>query len=490
MQDRLELFQLDGAEGASLRKAGSFLIGELDSVLDRFYTTALSDNTMASFFADESLIEHARNAQKAHWEKLLTATFEDTYLESTRRIGRVHFRIQLPFRLYLSSYARAASDLQGRLLRKLRWRMIADPEGVRQMLGAVSRAFTLDTELVIDSYFEAQSEEQKIAFTHIEDAVRLLSDGVLTHRIPSPQESDFPMRYDAVRVNFNSAFDELNVLMGTVQEATHQLVPLVAKVGQSVDELSRRTEGQAVTLEETAAAMHEVTESVSTSSQNTKETTEHVDSAKKEVRVGADAMEAAASAMHRIQISSEQITKIIGLIDDIAFQTNLLALNAGVEAARAGESGRGFAVVASEVRSLASSASESAEQIKKLINSSSDEVASGVGLIGRARDKLSSLVSDFERVSDLVATNAAGANEQARSLKEINAAVSDLDMVTQKNAAMVHETTNATRTMHETAEQLGSLVARFTIDAASRQEDSAAFAANRTVQLLNASGAG
>jgi methyl-accepting chemotaxis protein len=465
LQERLTLFKLDGEDRDLLEQAGKLLFDELDGVLERFYAVALADDTMSSFFSGSPQVDRARNAQYAHWRMLLSGGFEDAYLESTRRIGRVHFKIQLPFLVYLSSYARAASDLQSILLRKLRRQLLTQPNKVAAMLGALNRAFILDTELVIDAYFEAQGEEQAIAFRHIEEAIRKLSAGDLTHRIPAPQESDYPERYESVQADFNRAFDDLSSLMSAVQDATGRLVPVVAKVGQSISDLSNRTESQAATLEETAAAMHETTESVSSSSRNTIEAKTRVDAAQEEVRKGADVMEEAVNAMQRIQTSSDEITRIIGLIDDIAFQTNLLALNAGVEAARAGEAGRGFAVVASEVRSLASSASGAAEEIKALINKSSTEVSGGVSLIGSAKDKLSGLVADFDQVSGLVSATADAANEQSQGLKEINVAVSELDAVTQTNAGMVQETTEATRMMHETAEQLGYLVSRFTIDA-------------------------
>ena len=147
----------------------------------------------------------------------------------------------------------------------------------------------------------------------------------------------------------------------------------------------------------------------------------------------------AVAAMSQIEKSSEQISQIIGVIDEIAFQTNLLALNAGVEAARAGDAGKGFAVVASEVRALAQRSSDAAKEIKTLISASSQHVETGVGLVGRAGDALEDIASKVVEISELVSTISSSTQEQATALKEVNVAMNQMDQVTQQNAAMVEE---------------------------------------------------
>ena len=194
-----------------------------------------------------------------------------------------------------------------------------------------------------------------------------------------------------------------------------------------------------------------------------------MEDAKQEARNSGEVVQSAVSAMTEIEESSNKISQIISVIDDIAFQTNLLALNAGVEAARAGEAGRGFAVVASEVRALAQRSSDAAMEIKTLISDSSGQVARGVDLVGKAGDALQSIVSQVTHISQLVSGIAEGAAEQSTGLNEINTGVTQLDQVTQQNAAMVEEATAAGHMLKTDAGKLAELVAHFKIAMAAAQ---------------------
>lgn len=186
-----------------------------------------------------------------------------------------------------------------------------------------------------------------------------------------------------------------------------------------------------------------------------------VSDARKDAQASEPVVQNAVDAMNEIEASSDEISKIIGVIDDIAFQTNLLALNAGVEAARAGEAGRGFAVVASEVRALAQRSSDAARQIKTLIAESAGQVSQGVELVGQAGSVLTKIAGHVGHISELMSDIAAGAEEQWVGLGEINIGVTQLDKVTQQNASMVEQQTANSHALNENAGELGQLMERF-----------------------------
>nr|MBP6547201.1 chemotaxis protein [Phenylobacterium sp.] len=188
--------------------------------------------------------------------------------------------------------------------------------------------------------------------------------------------------------------------------------------------------------------------------------------ARGDAQASGDVVQQAVAAMSQIETSAQEISQIIGVIDEIAFQTNLLALNAGVEAARAGEAGRGFAVVASEVRALAQRSAEAAKEIKALISTSSQQVNSGVQLVGQTGEALQRIVDRVAEIDGMVGEIAATAQEQSVGLAQVNTAVNQMDQVTQQNAAMVEETTAAASSLKSEAGELTRLISGFDTGAA------------------------
>ncbi len=188
-----------------------------------------------------------------------------------------------------------------------------------------------------------------------------------------------------------------------------------------------------------------------------------VASADEDAKKSAVVVREAVAAMGAIAKSSEQISQIIGVIDEIAFQTNLLALNAGVEAARAGDAGRGFAVVASEVRALAQRSAEAAKEIKGLISTSGAHVGHGVELVAETGKSLERIMAQVSEINTVVAEIAAGAHEQSTALTQVTTAVNQMDIVTQKNAAMVEESTAASHTLSDESAKLAGLIGRFRV---------------------------
>jgi methyl-accepting chemotaxis protein len=233
------------------------------------------------------------------------------------------------------------------------------------------------------------------------------------------------------------------------------------EITQASDDLSKRTEQQAASLEETAAALDEITATVNKTAQGAREARDAVAQAKGDAEHSGVVVRDAVAAMSEIERSAQQISQIIGVIDEIAFQTNLLALNAGVEAARAGDAGKGFAVVAQEVRALAQRSAEAAKEIKTLISASSQQVERGVTLVGETGKVLERIVTQVAQINSVVAEIAASAQEQASGLAQVNTAVNQMDQVTQQNAAMVEQATAASHALARETQDLFQLIAKF-----------------------------
>ena len=302
----------------------------------------------------------------------------------------------------------------------------------------------------------AAAKEQTFVVEAIGTGLEHLAEGDLTHRV-----ANFPGEYEKLEADFNAAMAKLQETMSMIARNTDGIHSGTGEISQAADDLSRRTEQQAASLEETAAALDEITATVRKTSEGANHARTLVSTAKSDAERSGEVVRDAVAAMGEIEKSSDQISQIIGVIDEIAFQTNLLALNAGVEAARAGEAGRGFAVVAQEVRALAQRSAEAAKEIKGLIQASGAQVASGVNLVGETGKALSKIAAQVAEINAIVTEIAASAQEQSTGLAEVNTAVNQMDQVTQQNAAMVEQTTAASHSLANEAEQLSALVGRF-----------------------------
>jgi len=271
----------------------------------------------------------------------------------------------------------------------------------------------------------------------------------------------FVANYEALRENFNHSLFNLRESMASVVDASQNVDRYSDEQQSAATDMAQRTENAAVTLEETANAIHDLSDGVKATADRAGQVDSVMQSARSEAENSNSVVTSAVEAMDQIQQASSEISKIINMIDDIAFQTNLLALNAGVEAARAGSAGSGFAVVASEVRALAQRASTAAGQIKVLTNASEDHVSHGVAMVGRAGDALTSIIGQVTSVSGLVTEIADGVKTQSSGLDNINAAMRQLDAVTQQNTAMAEEASAASRLLQNEAQNLSGIVTRF-----------------------------
>ena len=266
-------------------------------------------------------------------------------------------------------------------------------------------------------------------------SLRELASGNLVCEI----DEKFAPQFEALRHDFNASVSQLRQTLLGVHRSVHAVNGGAGEISSASDDLSRRTEQQAASLEQTAAALEEITANVTATSQRSMQAREVTREAHGKAEQSGGVVRDAVAAMGRIEESSSQITRIIGVIDEIAFQTNLLALNAGVEAARAGEAGKGFAVVAQEVRELALRSAAAAREIKSLIQNSEVAVTEGVRLVSDTGRGLEHIVQLVQEVNSQMEEIAIAAREQSTGLAEVNTAVNHMDQATQQNAAMVEQ---------------------------------------------------
>jgi methyl-accepting chemotaxis protein len=272
--------------------------------------------------------------------------------------------------------------------------------------------------------------------------------------------------------------DETGLLLRALKEMNDNLQGIVARVRHGTDaiahgsreiasgnmDLSSRTEQQASSLEETASSMEELTSTVKQNGENARQANQMAQSASSVASKGGQVVAEVITTMDTINASSKKIVDIIGVIDGIAFQTNILALNAAVEAARAGEQGRGFAVVATEVRNLAHRSAAAAKEIKILIDDSVQQVNLGSNLVNQAGSTMQEIVSSVRRVTDIMAEITSASNEQEAGIEQINQAITEMDAVTQQNAALVEEAAAASEALQDQAGILAEAVSVFKLD--------------------------
>jgi methyl-accepting chemotaxis protein len=492
-------------------KAGKILFGASDAAAQSFWTAletqaipAIEANDPAKLAAANALLDTAYEAQRAAVVEMVPLLDAETKTAEADAAASVKFSNLLL--LGTGLFVGAASVLALGLLRK----QVVTP--VEAMTGYMGRLAVGNYDLE-PHYLErgdeigemaksvgvfrenalerrALREAQEAAETNRREAERMtlaeraeaerqraevvaalaeglsrLAKGELTCRL----EQAFPPEYEGLRTDFNAAITALDQVMANIGDATAGVRTGSDEIGHAADDLARRTEQQAASLEETAAALEQLTATVKGTASGALEARQFVTDARRGAEQSGVVVTDAVSAMARIAESSHQITQIIGVIDEIAFQTNLLALNAGVEAARAGEAGRGFAVVASEVRALAQRSADAAKQIKGLIAESGGHVKSGVDLVSQAGEALGVIVQQVTRIDELMGSISSSTGEQATGLGEVNIAITQMDQMTQQNAAMVEQTTAAVHSMRGSAGDLVEQIAVFKTSGAPAQ---------------------
>jgi methyl-accepting chemotaxis protein len=311
------------------------------------------------------------------------------------------------------------------------------------------------------------AEEQANVVRALADGLGKVASGDLTIRL----NEGFTEAYLQLRDDFNATVSQLQDTMRVIAASTRDVANTASEIATSTADLSQRTEEQAASLEETSASMEEISTTVRKNAENAQQANQYAIETQGVADRGSAVVTEAVGAMARIEQSSNQISDIIGVIDEIARQTNLLALNAAVEAARAGEAGRGFAVVASEVRSLAQRSSQAAKDIKGLIGNSSGQVREGVELVNKAGAALEEIVASIRQVAEIVSDIATASGEQSTGIGQVNIALSQMDEVTQQNSALVEQNASAAKALEEQSAAMNESVSRFRVGADAQPQD-------------------
>jgi len=444
------------SEGAAMRRVGRRIGGHLDRALQRFYARIAQTPQISRFFSDGDQMARARNLQKEHWRSLFADGLSDSFAARAAAIGQTHARIGLRPQWYIGGYAMVLEILVESIIAPGAWRFAPWRRRQARDMAVLVKAALFDMDLALEAYTERSQDSVTQVLAAMETALSALANGDLTARMEK-----LPDEFVQAERDFNSAVGALQKAMGAVVGGVSSISTASSEIRAATDDLALRNEQQAASLEEAAAAMNQVTSNVRESAQQTAGVQAMIANAHAEATTGGRVVTDAVAAMAAIEKGAQEITQIINVIDGIAFQTNLLALNAGVEAARAGDAGKGFAVVANEVRALAQRSADAAKDIKELISASTEQVASGVKLVGETGTLLGTIVTQVGEIDEVITGIARATEGQANNLAQVNSVVSEMDRMTQQNAAMVEQSTAAARSLADDARVLAELVGGF-----------------------------
>ena len=490
LRRRADFMGFDASEAASLVAQTKAVEACIEPALAQLYKILRTDQELGRFFTSDDHVRSITQRQVSHWMRLVSGRFDDDYLDGIKRTGTIHAEIGLHPDVYISAYGVIAGEL-------LRLALANQVDGAQQggsglfskvakidsasigeTASVLVRAVMLDASLAISSYQskmdeareQAESEKNQRALLDQEIAkLKAALDEISQGQITKPVEiSKFQPPFDDIARGINDVVELSRRTFSGVVGQAEAASGISGQIATSAAELSDRTAQQAASLEESSAALTELTESVKNTASDARKADDLAKSVRGETNESSAVVASANEAMREIEKSSGEIVTIVTLIDEIAFQTNLLALNASVEAARAGDAGRGFAVVAQEVRGLSQRCADAAGTIKSLVNASDAQVKSGVTLVEKASVALDRITEQISGMTDVVASISNAAQEQASGISEINDAVTQMDNLTQQNASMVDNTNAGVQRLQgelrTLTEEIGRLASTTTVD--------------------------
>ena len=490
LQSRLDFMGLDQGARERLGKIRSHVDKHLPLALDAFYAKLAKVPAAAAFFSGKPHMDRAQGKQVGHWQAIASGQFDNAYMEASTKVGLRHAQIGLEPRWHIGGYGLILDTLirgvihdamseivtqkSGMLGRKVPLdpqKVLAEADAMGAALAEMLKATLLDIDIGVSAYFDKLSAEAKAseeaAAAKINRAVQLtgsvlkdMAEGDLTSRITA----DFAPEFQQIKDDTNAVAERLAGIVAQLQATSRSLKTATGEILSGANDLAERTTRQAATIEQTTAAVEQLSTAVVENARRAETASSKAQAVSTSATEGGAVMNEANDAMAAIEASSTKISNIIGLIDDIAFQTNLLALNASVEAARAGDAGKGFAVVAVEVRRLAQSAAQASSEVKVLIEASASEVRSGSKLVGQASEKLLDILAGAHESSQLIDSIAQANKQQSSALDEVSVAVRQMDEMTQHNAALVEETNAAIEQTEAQANELDGIVDVFKLE--------------------------